>query len=367
MQAAASAGIRLDWLDYLRLLCALWVMLGHYFSVLVGTIVQPGVTGYGLAGEIFSYAPVALFTFLMMSGMVITIVAQRQSAETFFAHRFARVYPTFLVAMTLTALISPLGPERFHVDLPQYLANLAIYAPAFGQSFVSGVYWTLVIEIWFYCAMLVVIMSGQIHRLQTIVTCWVLLQAATVALPWRLPLLGLDYYFLAAGAVFGLLYQGRNVRLNLALLGLLLPLCIFAMVHYARAFAFDPVVAGIVTVFVFGLFLWMRGRNPRLPGARRVGSMTYALYLLHFQAGAIIFFHWIDEANKWWLVAGTSLVMIAVSFAFDDLVEFRLRRLWLALTRRTVARPFAWWDRHVAARREGAVARPVETGPISSG
>ncbi len=368
MQAAGRAGIRLDWLDYLRLLCALWVLFGHYLSTSVGTVAQPGVSGYGLAGEIGSYAPVALFTFLMMSGMVITMIASRQNAETFFSHRFARIYPTFFLIMTLTALLSPLGPEAMHVSLTQYLANLPINAPLFGERYVSGVYWTLVIEIWFYLAMLAVIMTGAVRRLQAVVTIWVLLQAAMVALPWRLPLLGLDYYFLAAGAVFGLFYQGRNDRLNLALLAVSLALCVVSVAHYARPFEFDPVIGGVVTFLVFGLFLLMRGRNPKLPGSKRAGSMTYALYLLHFPVGVIIFSHWIDDANKWWVVAGTTVLVIAVSVAFDDLVEFRLRPFWLRLTRASVARPFAWWDRRMARGRDALPAQEAaEARPISSG
>lgn len=42
--------------------------------------------------------------------------------------------------------------------------------------------------------------------------------------------------------------------------------------------------------------------------------MTYPLYLLHFKIGLVIFFLWIDEANKWWMVAGVSGPMIVVSF-----------------------------------------------------
>lgn len=366
MQAAGKAGVRLDWLDYLRLVCALWVLFGHYLSTMVGTIVQPGVSGYGLAGEIGSYAPVALGTFLMMSGMVITMVAQRETGETFFAHRFARIYPTFFVLMTLAALMSTLGPERIHVGLVQYVANLPVNAPFFGQRFVVGVYWTLVVEICFYFAMLAVIMTGAIRRLQTVVACWLLLQAAAVALPWRVPLLHLDYYFLAAGAVFGLLYQGRNVRLNLALLAVSLLLCLRAIVHYGHAFAFDPVIGGIATILLFGFFLWMRGRNPKLPGARRIGSMTYPLYLLHFHLGAIIFFHWIDEDNKWWLVGATSLFVIAASFAFDHVVEFRLRRYWIALARRTVARPVGWIESRLALRSTRAVPVCSHTRPPNS-
>jgi peptidoglycan/LPS O-acetylase OafA/YrhL len=350
IQVGGQTPGRLDWLDYSRLVCALWIMLAHFMVVLVHPVVSPGLSDYGLASVVARYGAIALFFFLMMSGMVITMIAERESAATFVARRFARVYPTFFLIMTATVAIAAWGPERFHIGLPQYLANLAINAPFFGQRYVSPVYWTLVVEVCFYLAVLCVIVTGAIRRLQAVVTVWVLLQVVAIPLPWRIPLISLDYYFLAAGAVFALLYQRRNERLNLVLLAVMLPLCIRCMVHYAERYQINPVIAAIATALFFGLFLFMRGRNPRLPAARRIGSMTYPLYLLHFHVGLIVFHYWIDESNKWAMVAGTSLFLIAISFAIDDIVEFRLRPFWVKLGSHTVARPFAWWERYVASR-----------------
>jgi len=121
-----------------------------------------------------------------------------------------------------------------------------------------------------------------------------------------------------------------------------------------RQFRFDPLIGSIITIGIFGLFLIMRGRNPTLPFAKRIGSMTYALYLLHFHIGLTIFSRWIDESNKWLMVAGVSLFMIAASFAIDHVLEFRLRPFWLKLAARTVARPFArWGQRNVPAHGDG--------------
>ena len=53
-----------------------------------------------------------------------------------------------------------------------------------------------------------------------------------------------------------------------------------------------------LTVATFALFLFMRGRQLRLPYAKRIGSLTYMLYLLHFRVGLTIF-HWtMTERNK---------------------------------------------------------------------
>lgn len=336
---------RLDWLDYGRVLCAMFVLLDHYLVVAINGRIANGITSYGMASEVARFGTISLFVFLMMSGMMITIVAQRQSAATFVTHRFARIYPMLVLGMTITALVSQFGPEQLRVSLTQYLVNLfLIDSRVFGYRFVDAVYWTLIIEFIFYAAVLAVMMTGAIRRLQTVVTVWIALQLACVALPWRLPLIGIDYYFLGAGAVMALLYQRRNERWNLMLLAVSLLLCLRCAVDYARSFGFDATIASVVTVLIFAFFLLMRGRDLKLPFARRLGSMTYALYLLHFKIGMIIFYWTIDEANKYWVVVGVTLGMIAVSFAIDEVVEFRLRSLWVKLASRTVARPFAWWD-----------------------
>lgn len=233
---------------------------------------------------------------------------------------------------------------------PQYLANLAINAPALGFRFVDAVYWTLVVEITFYGAITVVIMSGGIRHIQRLVAGWVLLQAACVFLPRSLPMVGINYYFIAAGAVFALYYQRRNDRLNLALLFVSLLLCVRAAVHNAQRYHFDPMVAVAMTIGVFTLFLFMRDRTFDLPWAKRIGSFTYPLYLLHFYIGMTMFSWWINEENKWLVVGAVSLGMIGVSLAIDHVMEFRSRSLWLRLAELSIGRPFAWWDRRLGTQ-----------------
>lgn len=355
----------MDWLDYARFACALWVMLDHYMVTAVHPMISPGLTDFGIATEIARFGTIALGVFMMMSGLVITLVAQRQSAAEFVASRFARVYPTFLLCMTITTLLSQFGPARFQHSWDQYLANLLIYAPGLGYRYIDVVYWTLVIEFNFYAAVAVLIATGLIRRIQAVVTVWIALQLLCLAAGWDLPLFGRLYYFLGAGAVMALLYQRRNERLNFLLLGASLLLCIYTSLTWAKAWQFNPIGAALLTIAVFALFLFMRDRHAVLPLARRIGSMTYAMFLLHFTLGLTIFYHWIDEANKWLLVLATSALFVAVGFAIDDVMEFRLRPLWKRIATATVARPFAWWEARTgrrAAPTDPAIAEPATPG-----
>lgn len=203
---------------------------------------------------------------------------------------------------------------------------------------------TLTVEITFYAMIVAVAMLGWIRHIQLVVAVWIALQVIAAPFFPRAPLLGTDYYFLAAGCVMGLLYQRRNERLNLALLTITALLGTRTIFIAARGMPLNPWIGIAVMMGIFVLFLAMRGRDVRLPWAQRIGSFTYPLYLLHFKIGTIMLMWWATDANKWWLVLALSLGMILFSFVLDDIVEFRLRTTWRKLAKATVARPFILWE-----------------------
>ncbi|GAA0312174.1 acyltransferase [Sphingomonas oligophenolica] len=345
---SAPAEHRIDWLDYFRLLCALIVLMAHYVVVVVPKV--PGLTNtdLGLISDILSYGHIGLFAFFIMSGMMITQIVQRQTLSTFVSHRVTRVYPTFFVCLTITTLVGIGEVGRMHVGLWQYVANLTIDAEAFGYRPADSSYWTLTVEIIFYAMIIAVAMLGWIRHIQAVVAVWIGLQMIAAPFFPRAPLLGADYYFLAAGCVMGLLYQRRNEKLNLALLAVTALLGTRTIFIASRGMPFNPWIGTVLMMGVMVLFLGMRGRDIRLPWAHRIGSFTYPLYLLHFKIGTIMLMWWATDANKWWLVLALSLGMILFSFVLDDIVEFRLRETWRRLARATVARPFILWEQRRA-------------------
>jgi peptidoglycan/LPS O-acetylase OafA/YrhL len=59
--------------------------------------------------------------------------------------------------------------------------------------------------------------------------------------------------------------------------------------------------------------------------------MTYPLYLLHFHIGLCVIYWFGDRTNQWLLTPAVILLMVLASFVVDDIIEFRLRPLWLRL------------------------------------
>ena len=344
----AAADGRIDWLDYLRLLCALMILLAHYIVIVVPRI--PGLTNtdLGLLSAILAYGHLALFAFFIMSGMLIVQIVQRQRLSTFVAHRVTRIYPTFIVCLTISTLVAVGESGRMHVGLTQFLANLTIDAEAFGYRPAASSYWTLTVEITFYVMLVALAMAGWVRHIQVVVAVWVALQVAAAPFFPRAPLLGTDYYFLAAGCVMGLLYERRNETLNLVLLAITALLGTRTIFIASLGMPFNPWIGAAGMLGIFALFLAMRGRDVRLPWAQRLGSFTYPLYLLHFKIGTIMLLWWATDANKWWLVLALALGMIVFSFALEDVIEFRLRTTWRKIAKATVARPFLLLERRAA-------------------
>ncbi len=348
----------MDWLDYVRLPCALWVMAEHYLVISVEGGVVRGLTGPGAAGDLLRFGTMALCAFLMMSGLVVMLMAQRRSTADFVASRFARVYPTFILCMTVTALVAPYAPPRFAMSWGQYAANWAIYAPAFGQRYVDGVYWTLVVEMNFYLLVAALLLTGAIRRLEWAVAVWLAAQVVAALRGVNLPLIGPDYCFIAAGAAMSLHYQRRAPAFVWPLLLLAFMLCLYSAAYYADSFGFGRPGAWAGTALIFATFLVMRGRGGKLPFAHRIGSMTYPLYLLHFVIGNAILFHFADAGNFWWVAGLTMAGMVVAGFVIDDLIYFRSRALWIRVGEASIARPFALaeqWLGQVVSRSRGAL------------
>src|SRR4029077_11654108 len=100
---------------------------------------------------VLKYGYFGVQLFFVISGFVIAYSARDRSFIDFTIARVARIYPGFVVCMTATFLITVvLGAPRFHATINQWLANLAIVAPAFKQAFMDGAYWSIVYEIIFY-------------------------------------------------------------------------------------------------------------------------------------------------------------------------------------------------------------------------
>lgn len=293
---------RVPALDLLRLAAVAAVIVYHFgfwgpASHGLPQVALPGLARFGQYG--FLGVPV----FFAISGFVIAYSAEGRTPIGFAIARFSRIYPTFVLCMTLTFAATLLfGTGHFEVTLAQWFANLFVAAPLVGQPYVDTSYWSLVIEIVFYAWVAAFMALGLFpRRINAIIVVWLAITFAnelTIDAPiFEKLFMADDSGFFAVGLLIYQHYRGRRDARLWALSALALGTAVFQAVHKLERLgvhtngSFDPrIVAAICVVSLGAVFLATRIRNVPLPAAivLAAGGITYPLYLLHMQLGYVI-------------------------------------------------------------------------------
>jgi peptidoglycan/LPS O-acetylase OafA/YrhL len=227
--------------------------------------------------------------------------------------------------MTLTtASIVVFGGSNFGVTAGQWLANVAIWAPALGQPYVDGAYWSLVIEVIFYAWFAIFLTAGMIpKRIDVIVVTWLGITFANEltidATILEKVCITDDSGFFAVGLLFYEYFRGRRNPKLYALLVLAIGTSIFQAVHKIEKLGvhtggnFDPKVAALICAVSIVVVFWAIGlRRVFLPKwlVLAVGGITYPLYLLHMQLGYVFL---LAIAPVQYIEAWTAIIVLGVT------------------------------------------------------
>jgi peptidoglycan/LPS O-acetylase OafA/YrhL len=349
-------GDRVIRLDALRFLAALAVVMFHYAfrGEAAGVMPSPSLPDWFVGISQYGYLGVNLF--FMISGFVIAWSAHERPALDFAAARFARLYPAYVAAMTITfAVTLYAGMPRFSASWPQYAANFTMLAPSFGQPFIDGAYWSIVLELFFYSWVFLFLAFGIFEKRCTrIVLVWLAVALFNehflhIKLV-RLVFLTEFASFFAAGI---LMYRWRTGLADLAtllLLALSLGISIRTSLNLLPVIGadyqteFSSLLVGILVVALYGiLFLATSARASRLPAwmVLPLGAISYPLYLLHQHLGYIAFSKLEGSLNGFMALSLVTLGVIALAALVWLLVEKpcvpAMRRGLLALARALTA------------------------------
>jgi peptidoglycan/LPS O-acetylase OafA/YrhL len=319
-------GARLEEVDALRGVAAMAVVLFHFttrfFELYPHTPPPPFQVSLGHYG---------VNLFFIISGFVIFMTLDRtQAPMDFVVSRLSRLYPAYWLAVVLTfAVTHTLGLPGKLVEVKTAVANLLMFHGLLGVPNVDGVYWTLEVELLFYCGMLLLFMRSALHRVFIVVALllglrWIYFfteQIWHVDLPWtiyRLLILkylpwfamGMGSYALAAhpSGSRRRLEAKAVIVLALATLGVTdswplatLALALFTLVHLAAC---------------------SRLRLLRLPPLVWLGSISYPLYLLHENIGWSLMLRGLQAGLPLQVTAVLSLaVVLVLSHAVSRTVE----------------------------------------------
>jgi peptidoglycan/LPS O-acetylase OafA/YrhL len=294
---------RLPAFDLLRLAAVGAVIMYHYGFWGPASHGVPQVALPALA-PIAQYGFLGVPIFFAISGFVIAYSAEGRTAAGFAIARFSRIYPTFVLCMTLTFAATMLfGAGHFEVSPAQWFANLFVAAPLVGQPYVDTSYWSLVIEIVFYAWVAAFIALGIFpRRIGALILAWLAITFAnelTIDAPiFEKLFMADDSGFFAVGLLIYQHSRGRRDARLWALSALALGTAVFQAIHKLERLgvhthgSFDPKVVAAICVVSLGIVLLATKIKRVLLPARFVlaaGGITYPLYLLHMQLGYVIY------------------------------------------------------------------------------
>ena len=272
-------------LDALRGIAALMVVLYHYTTKYQEVY---GHTGSTLIDLRAGRNGVQLF--FAISGFVIFMTLERTKKPLdFIVSRFSRLYPAYWAALLLTtAVVLAAGFDSLQVDPASFVANLTMLEGFLPEPhFVDGVYWTLAVELSFYCCMFALYRAGLLSRIEPILVGWLGLKWLWFFYPQlpQLPGLLLIQETIPFFAIGICCYRLSTRATDWRWAALILSLAI-GSVFYINWYKMG-IVAIVTTViflsFTHGYAKWLRAK-PLL----WLGGISYTLYLVHQHIGYVI-------------------------------------------------------------------------------
>lgn len=343
---------RIDYLDGLRGVAILSVMLWHYSDEVYASFLPYGTLFAGLPGLDRGWVGVNLF--FLLSGFVILLTLERYERYTeFLRRRWLRLFPAMLIASAIVFSASQaIGDYMPHgrADLQDALPGLTFVSVGFYNEFLpfsinelDGVYWTLYVEAGFYVVFGALFYAlGWPRALVAFASLWILVLVgsefiASADRSWAakgvqyLQWIGATYFgWFVSGALF---YKANRTGSN----------ALFAA----------AVVAGVVSAFTsglwqpadgvskaylcacVGLFALAQKSSPvrRLLSARPLlflGFVSYPLYLLHNElgVGVISAIGTLTPPQAYWaLPFVVGAFVVALSYVVARRLEPALRRM----------------------------------------
>jgi len=335
---STAKATRLVEVDALRGLAAMAVVLFHFtrrFAELY--------PGHGEPLLRFNTGHYGVNLFFIISGFVIFMTLERtQRPMDFVVSRFSRLFPSYWLAIALTFGVTHLlGLPGKLVDASTALANVIMVHGLFWVPHVDGVYWTLEVEMLFYCGMFLLYRLqrlGSVHMalaglLLLRVVYWVLEHHFGINLPWMIyRLLILQYIpWFALGISVYLLTRQKSGEMDCraalattppasSLRGRrpwqsIPPAYVTAILALVALVICDGVgLAALALIFATAVFLAASGHFAllRLKPCVWLGTISYPLYLVHENIGWAVMLQLSAVGLNINLVIGVALVLVLI-------------------------------------------------------
>ena len=272
-------------LDALRGLAALMVVLFHFTMYRKEAMLgfKLGTTGVDL--------------FFIISGFVIFMsLTKANNSKEFIINRISRLYPTYWACVTFTFILVIANSILKHkeVQFAQYIANMTMFQYYLKIPDIDGPYWTMIIEMIFYIAILSLFHFRLIKYLKLI---GLTLTIAMVVIAFfinsiflnflidKLPLLHFISLFFAGTIFYKIYTERKNTMENYCIISICL-VCQILLFNYtgrSKRFISHNEYAVMLTFYFLLFTLFVNGKLKFIVSKASLflGKISFALYLIH--------------------------------------------------------------------------------------
>ena len=362
---------RIEILDSFRFLAIISVILFHYTYRWTPPLSPESLYPYGgYFGSYFRFGSVGVLFFFIISGFVISYTLENTAGlGSFIKNRFIRLFPPMLLWSTVTYLVCSTLDNKYFFPHSHEAKNLlpsltfinpAIWSLWLKRDFVwlNGSYWSLWVEVQFYLLSAIIFFRNRKNFLRNLLLAAIVLclcsyipeRALRNSLVLHLPkgltsflsqwifikdLFTITHYvcLFTLGVVFQHLYKGVKIKIN-SITGL----STFFIFFY-QLLALENYQLRIIYLGMILLFLCMIYKRSYLffldnPLFRRIGVISYSVYLLHENVGILLINKYGGYLGKWSplsmpIVIVLMIVSAEMSYRFYEVKVGRLLKKWL--------------------------------------
>jgi peptidoglycan/LPS O-acetylase OafA/YrhL len=286
--------------------------------------------------------------FFIISGFVIIMTLENVgNIRQFSVSRFARIYPAYIAAMSITILANFISGENLVPQGPEnLLLNFTMLSAVLKYEPIDGSYWTLSYELTFYILISVAYYKFKFGKIEYVCLIWMSflpiliffnlfteenhknILAVSMSCEWS--------YLFVIGMMIWKIASRRQTGLTYATLALAVLASPFAA-HYGGVHEFSDVKIMIVTI-IFAIAVYLFGKNEFKSVIWRplvfLGNISYSLYLVHQVVGYVVIKNLeASGIGSNLAILCTLALVVLIASALRHAVELPMQRLILSAYR----------------------------------
>lgn len=329
-------------IDALRAIAAMAVLVQHFFGDVVREAVNPLaplVPIFNASLDNFDLGRFGVILFFLISGFVVPFsIRGSRPLRRFAISRFFRLYPALWLAVLLLTIL--LAWEGSLPSKATILANLTMMPSFFGERWLSGIYWTLSIELVFYFLCAFLYRSDALYRPRMITAFSFVLITSTVApilvrmfSDIHLPIqyIGLHVSFLFCGLLIRMAFVDKVKGAGLG--AVFITFMQFSALVTIGDFSLDrgdgffmigkmPIILAYIAAFA-SFAISVKIGKPESNTLSFMGAISYSIYLFHGVVALLIYryFPLTGEFNNLLIGLVSAVLTIVFSWSVYRLLE----------------------------------------------